>query len=142
MILLLNAATTLFMTGVIWFVQVVHYPLFGSVGTAAFTRYAARHTDLTTFVVVGPMFAELITAALLVWRRPPLLGAWEVWLGLGLVGLIWVSTALLQVPRHSELGQGFSVSAHTALVTTNWLRTVAWTLRSGLVLWWLARALR
>ncbi len=141
MTLLLNAAATLLMTGLIWFVQVVHYPLFGAVGSEAFVQYEARHTDLTTWVVIGPMVAELITAGLLVWRRPPFLSVWEVWLGLALVGLIWASTALLQIPRHSELARGFSVSAHLALVGTNWLRTAAWTVRSGLVFWWLVRAL-
>ena len=32
-LLLVHAASTLFMAGVIWFVQVVHYPLMASVGT-------------------------------------------------------------------------------------------------------------
>ena len=32
LLLLLHAAATLFMTGLIWFVQVVHYPLFARVG--------------------------------------------------------------------------------------------------------------
>lgn len=31
-LLLVHAAVTLYMTGVIWFVQVVHYPLFSCVG--------------------------------------------------------------------------------------------------------------
>ena len=142
LIFLLNIAATLFMTGVIWFVQVVHYPLFAGVGAETFAVYAARHSNLTTFVVIVPMFTELVTAALLVWRRPPELAAWEVWLGLGLVGIIWLSTALLQVPQHTTLGAGFDGAAHTTLVTTNWLRTAAWTLRSALVLWWLTQLLR
>ena len=37
-LLLVNAATTLFMVGVIWFVQSVHYPLFSRVGEAAFSK--------------------------------------------------------------------------------------------------------
>ncbi len=135
--LLLNAAATLFMTGLIWFVQVVHYPLFAAVGSAEFARYGARHAD-TTLVVLVPMLTELVTACLLVWHRPPSLGAREVWLGAALVGMVWLSTAFLQVPRHGELARGFDASAHAALVTTNWLRTAAWTLRSGLVLRWLA----
>jgi hypothetical protein len=53
------------MTGLIWFVQVVHYPLFDEVGQAQFTSYEARHTNLTTIVVVVPMFIELISSAAL-----------------------------------------------------------------------------
>lgn len=139
MALLLNIASTLFMTGVIWFVQVVHYPLFDGVGLDGFELYETRHSNLTTFVVIVPMFVELITAALLVWKRPALLNVWKVWLGLGLVGIIWLSTAFLQVPQHSKLALGFDVSAHGFLVSSNWLRTAAWTLRSALVVVWLSR---
>ena len=141
MTLLLNVASTLFMTGLIWFVQVVHYPLFNSVGLDGFARYEARHSDLTTLVVIVPMFVELITATLLVWQRPSPVNGWEAWLGLGLVGVIWLSTAFLQVPQHTLLAEGFSESAYAFLVGSNWLRTVAWTLRAGLALWWLSRLL-
>ena len=137
-VLLTNAAATLFMTGLIWFVQVVHYPLFGGVGANEFAAYETRHSDLTTYVVIGPMFAELITAALLVWRRPAV-PTWELWAGLGLVGIIWLSTALLQVPQHTTLTAGFDARAHGLLVSSNWIRTAAWTLRSLIVLRWLHR---
>lgn len=138
---LLNAVSTLFMTGLIWFVQVVHYPLFNGVGALNFAAYEKRHSDLTTYVVIVPMFIELITAALLVWQRPDFISGREAWLGLGLVGIVWLSTALLQVPQHSILGTGFNEGAYSKLVVTNWLRTVAWSLRAVLVFMWLRRLL-
>ena len=46
-----HAAATLYMTGLIWFVQVVHYPLMGLTGKAEFSAYEQRHTLLTTWVV-------------------------------------------------------------------------------------------
>ena len=141
MTLVLNIVSTLFMTGLIWFVQVVHYPLFNGVGAAGFSDYETRHADLTTYVVIMPMFVELITAVLLVWRRPDFIGNWEAWVALALVGVIWGSTALLQVPQHNVLAAGFNDTAHQLLVTSNWLRTIAWTLRAVLVTWWLSRAL-
>jgi uncharacterized membrane protein len=134
-VLLLHAAATLFMVGLIWFVQVVHYPLFAAVGEEGFARYETLHNRLTTWVVGPPMLVELAAALALVFRRPPEVPGWAAWLGLGLVGVIWLSTAFLQVPRHQRLTAGFDAAAHGALVTTNWLRTVAWTLRGGLALW-------
>ena len=56
---LLHLIPTTFMAGVIWFVQVVHYPLFRGVGEHAFRCYEERHTVLTTWVVLPPMVAEL-----------------------------------------------------------------------------------
>lgn len=142
LLLLAHAAATLFMVGLIWFVQVVHYPLFAQVGSEAFAAYATSHAQRTTYVVVGPMLVELITALLLVWRGPPAgTPAVLAWVGLGLVGVVWLSTLWLQVPRHSALASGFQLEPWRALVTSNWLRTVAWTARGGLILYMLARAM-
>ena len=139
LIFTLHLASTLFMTGVIWFVQIVHYPLFGGVGEADFAAYEGRHTWLTGLVVAPPMLIELATGAALVWRRPEGVPLQEVVIGLALLGVIWFSTYLLQIPRHTILSEGFDVAAHRELVLTNWLRTVAWSLRAGLVLWWTYR---
>ncbi len=134
-ILLLHLGATLFMVGLIWFVQIVHYPLFGEVGEAGFARYEQLHASRTTWVVGPPMLLELATALFLIYRRPPGVSAWAVWLGLALLGVIWLSTAFLQVHRHNALGQGFDTATHRALVVSNWVRTAAWSLRGGLVLW-------
>jgi hypothetical protein len=141
-VLLLNAAATLFMTGLIWFVQIVHYPLFNAVGADKFIAYEIRHSNLTTLVVIVPMFVELITSVLLLWQRPEGIANWQLWLGAILVGVIWFSTAFLQVPQHSVLGAGFDSKAHQLLVTTNWLRTFAWSMRSLLVLFWLYQRMK
>ena len=125
------------MTGVIWFVQIVHYPLFSGVGEADFAPYEGRHIWLTGLVVAPPMLVELATGVALLWLRPEEVSLLEVILGLALLGVIWLSTYLLQTPRHRTLGRGFDVTAHRELVLTNWLRTAAWSLRASLVLWWL-----
>ena len=61
----------------------------------------------------------------------------QIWTGLGLVIVIWASTALLQIPLHNSLGRGLDLEAIEKLVSGNWVRTVAWSMRSILVLWWL-----
>ena len=53
------------MTGLIWFVQVVHYPLFERVAVQIFASYQQAHQRLTTWVVApallvqAPLHAEL-----------------------------------------------------------------------------------
>ena len=139
-VLLTNLAATLLMTGVIWTVQVVHYPLFAGVGADVWPAYEAAHQSRIT-VVVGPlMVAELATAVWLVLDRPPGVPAWAVVAGAALVGVVWASTAFVQVPLHAALGAAFDADAHRQLVATNWVRTAAWTLRGGLVLWMAAQA--
>jgi hypothetical protein len=134
LLLLTHAAATLFMVGVIWFVQVVHYPLFDRVGTSDFSAYSTRHTTVTGLVVGPPMILEAGTAVALVVWTPPGISVSLVWTGLLLVAGIWLSTALLQAPRHTTLGRGFDPAAHRFLVTSNWLRTVLWSLRGLVVL--------
>ena len=140
-ILLAHLAATLFMVGVIWFVQVVHYPLFSRVGSEKFSLYSEAHSRLTTYVVGPPMLVEASTALLLVFQRPEGVPLEAALIGLALVVAVWLSTALLQVPRHTTLGSGFDRRAWSGLVLSNWVRTVAWSARGGLVLWMAARAI-
>ncbi len=140
-VLLAHLAATLFMVGVIWFVQVVHYPLFSRVGSERFVPYSEAHSRLTTYVVGPPMIIEAATALLLVFSRPEGVSLATALIGLALVAVVWLSTALLQVPRHTTLGSGFDRRAWSGLVLSNWVRTVAWSARGVLVLWMAARAI-
>jgi hypothetical protein len=140
-LLLANLAATIFMTGLIWFVQIVHYPLFAGVGEPAFPAYSRAHQQWTTFVVGPPMLVEALTAGLLVAARPAFVPAWAAWAGLGLVAVIWLSTAILQVPAHGRLSAGFDAETGGFLVATNWIRTVGWTMRAALLVWLAARGL-
>jgi hypothetical protein len=127
-LLLAHAGATLLLTGLIWFVQVVHYPLFGLAGATGFRGYAEAHSRRTTWVVGPPMLVEAATAALLVIADPRALTV----VGAALLALVWLSTAVLQVPCHARLGAGFEAAVHARLVRTNWLRTVAWTGRAAI----------
>lgn len=140
-LLLLQALSTFAMTAVIWFVQLVQYPSFARVDAAGFSDFHAFHSTRITFIVGPLMILEALSAAALVWRPERVTGPWEVWLGLGLVALIWASTALLQVPMHQRLGAGFDEASWRFLCNSNWIRTLAWSLRAVLVGVWLHRAL-
>ncbi len=129
-ILLVNAFSTWFMTGLIWFVQVVHYPLFDGVGADNFQLYANRHRQLTSLVVAAPMLTEAFSSVVLaaVWSRTY---TWLLWFNLALVIAIWISTALCSIPCHEKLcASGYVGTTHQWLVLSNWSRTGLWTLRS------------
>lgn len=130
---LIQLLATWYMVGLIWMVQIVHYPLMGRVGEETFARYEMEHSRKITPIVGVPMLVELLTAAWMVFAAPPSLPRWVAVAGLTLVVLIWLSTALVQVPCHQRLAAGFDADAHQTLVRTNWFRTLLWTLR-GLVL--------
>jgi len=139
-VLLAHSTATWTMVGVIWFVQVVHYPLFGWVGPDHFVAYETRNTGRTAYVVGPPMAIEGLTALLLVADPPD--GIATIWplLGLGLLGVALLSTVALQVPAHTLLSQRFDQRIVDRLVTSNWIRTVAWSARGVLTLILMAHA--
>ena len=127
----LHDAATWYMTGVIWLVQLVQYPMFAHLDRTTFNQSHAFHTSAIATVVMPAMLLELACAAILAFRRPdPATIA-----GLALVGVIWAMTFFVIVPLHNRLGsEGFSSGVHVALVQWNWVRTLAWSARSGLIL--------
>ena len=133
-VLYLQVVSTICMAGLIWFVQIVHYPMFANVGAEAFTRYEGIHQRSTTYVVAPLMLVEIATASALTLMSPTKIDGWLIWTGLGLVIVNWATTAFLSVPCHDKLKNGFDEKIHQRLVSTNWIRTVAWSLRGGIVL--------
>ena len=136
LVLTLHATSTWAMFGLIWFVQVVHYPLFVFARTH-FTAFETQHRSLTGLVVAPIMLLELSAATLLLF---PFFGVdvWVRWLSFGLLVAVWLSTFFLQVPMHSLLNYGYFAAAHKRLVTTNWVRTAGWSLRAllaAVMLW-------
>lgn len=133
-----QCVATWYMVGVIWMVQLVHYPLMARVGSEQFVEYERQHVDQMGIVVVPAMLIELLTAVWLAVSMGSRSGG-VYWWGLGLVGLIWASTFLIQVPLHDQLSNAFDVAAHGRLVLSNWLRTVTWTARGAIVAWELSQ---
>lgn len=140
-LLLGQTATTLFMTGVIWIVQAVHYPLFARVGVDEFREYAEGHERRITPVVGIAMPVEAATAVLLLHFTPAGVDRSLLVVGAILLLPIWLSTAILQVPAHRRLRDGYDDRAASRLITTNWIRTSLWSVRSALILVVLAQAI-
>jgi uncharacterized membrane protein len=124
-----HAAVTAFLAGLIWVVQLVHYPLFDRVEERAFPSFHAAHSRRISLIVVPAMALEALLALLLVLRPPPGVSPGLAVAGLLLVAVNALSTAFLQVPLHRRLATGFDPGAHRALVRTNVVRTIAWSAR-------------
>ncbi|MFT7669385.1 MAG: hypothetical protein ACI8X5_002085 [Planctomycetota bacterium] len=139
-LLLAHAAATWALVGLIWMVQIVQYPGFAHVGATEFANFHEQHLSRITWIVAFLMGAELLTGLALLLDRPAGVSTASLWFGMGLIGVNWACTAFVSVPLHARLTK-LDRTAQSALVRTNWLRTIAWTLRGAWILFALRAAL-
>ena len=137
LMLIAHALSTSMMAGLIWFVQIVHYPLMSQVGDSNFVYYERAHTRTTTWVVAPVMIVELLSSIYLLAQADQPVVILPI-VGFIALCVIWSSTLLLQVPAHRILEQHFDAKIHARLVRTNWIRTLLWSLRSLIAMWMLA----
>lgn len=133
LVLLANLFATCFMAGVIWIIQVVHYPLFDHVSPEQFCRFHQRHSRSISAVVALPWLVELLTSAVLVFLlNESVSPVWQILVWTGAVMAIFpvALTIWLQIPCHQALANRFDTQVHRRLVVTNWLRTLAWSLHA------------
>jgi hypothetical protein len=137
--LVIHAAATWCLVGLIWIIQVVHYPLFKDVGRGGFVSYHERHMALISWVVGPLMLAEVGSAVLLL-----LLGERSLlfFVSIAPLAMVWLSTVLLQVPLHQRLAHGYDSAAINRLVSTNGWRTFGWTVRGICVVLLLVQKIR
>lgn len=134
LLILGNLIIAAFLTGLIWFVQMVHYPIFHKVPAQQFITFQQAHLATTGQVVAFPMLIELGLSIWLITYKLPGNLQWLNYAALGLVLLIWAVTFFVSVPLHNQLAtNGYNWNAVQQLITTNWIRTVAWTVRMGLM---------
>jgi hypothetical protein len=141
-VLVVQVVVTLLLTGFIWTIQVLHYPLFELVGDDTFVAYEAAHSARVTWLIVVPWAVQGLTTAWVLLAPPAGVPRWLA-LAAGVAAALTVLiTVTLSVPAHVELADGFAAEAHRRLVTTNWLRTAAWTAHAAMSVWMLLRHLR
>ena len=151
-LLLVHLAATWALVGLIWTIQLVHYPSFAHVAPDRWAEAHAFHSARITWIVAPLMLTELATGLILalssvtsgsaagaatsIANTPSMIGPPVIAfrLGLALIVAIWLATFLLSVPAHNLLSRGYDPGVHRHLVQTNWVRTIAWTLRGLLLL--------
>ena len=126
------------MTTILWFVQLVHYPLFLAVPKQALIHYSEKHQVRISTLVMPGMLIEISSLIWLGKEFNDLL----IWKGLIICTLIvWGSTFFVQVPLHKQLTISPNYDDVLKLIKTNWLRTIFWTVKCILAFYLLKEAL-
>ncbi len=126
MLLLLHAATTCFLAGLSWVVQLVVYPSFGIVGPSEqWPSFHAAHSRRITYAVGLPWLVQGVTlAALLVTDTGP---RWLLALATACALATVALTVWGAVPTHERLSSFDNGLLHRLLRISAW-RTAAWTI--------------
>ena len=108
LLFLLHVGSTLYMMGLIWFVQVVHYPLHAHVGAEQFSNYQHLHMNWTTFVVGPPMLIEMATTVWFLLEPPLHIPNSYFWIGAAMLGIQhWFPLCKLDGPPFMRLSCDF-----------------------------------
>jgi hypothetical protein len=129
-LLLINAFFSWLMTGLMWYVQLVHYPSFLLVKDNQFQKFHQFHTTATSSVVMLPMVLEMVSALFLIMAKPQEKMLYAIFV---LLVAVWSVTFFVSVPAHNELAKGYNENIVNHLIGTNWIRTISWTLKSVLL---------
>ena len=130
------------MFGVIWIVQVVHYPLMRFVSGEQFAGFESAHRMRISWVV-GPLMAvEGVCVLAFLFAPPAGLPWWLPWAGAGAEAIAIGTTVFVSAPLHDGLNAHFDPAALHRLIATNWIRTAAWTGRAALAIAILVAVLR
>ncbi len=124
-----NTIATAVMVGVIWFVQIVHYPLLAQFGETQSVAVAQLHQQRTGYVVGLPMLIEGLSTLWLLARTPDGVTVLLPWVNAVLLAVALGSTLFLSVPLHAKMAVSHNDETGRRLVLTNWPRTIAWTAR-------------
>lgn len=135
LILLMHLFSCFFMTGLIWLIQLIHYPAMRHIKKESFSAFHLFHSQRITFIVGPVMTLEFATAVSIFFQHNL-----NTWSSLNLIGvlIIWGATAFLSVPAHNKLAQNYNEQTLQSLINTNWIRTMTWTGRSIFILYILA----
>lgn len=113
----------------IWFVQILHYPSFHFHDKATFPESMKFHQNRISLIVVPLMICELILSLWFLSQD----FSFNNLLTLIIIIFLWVYTFLVFVPLHKKLLIGKNDQLIIKLVKANWIRTVFWTIKFGII---------
>ena len=132
--LLLLLTVSSVMTGVIWVIQLLVYPNFSMISKKEFGSFHDKHMKKISVIVMPVMLIELGLTVIVTINYFYTNISKLVLMNSLLLAIIWLSTVFIQVPHHKELKRHYSKEFVSILVSFNWLRTIAWTAKTIVII--------
>ena len=128
-LLTLQVAISWGLVVLIWLVQLIIYPSLQQIPEKGFVGYHRWYVKKITWIVLPLMIGEATLAVAWLMDAPNI----GPILSMMMVLLVWLSTFCVQVPIHNRLKNGKEINLIRRLVATNWIRTIAWSIKATIV---------
>ncbi len=126
LLLLIQLIISALFTGLVWLVQLTHYPAFHFIDKELWQSFHQFHSSSISIMAMPLMLCELALAVYGLWIDP---SVWSIAAG-SLVAIIWGNTFLQAVPLHGALAAQKDKLKIKKLVRVNSIRTIASTART------------
>ena len=126
----IHLLATAILTGAIWVIQLIHYPVFKYIDKSYFKLFMKFHVRGILIFVLPFMLIEIVSGTYLF-----IIGHNSILFLFSLVilYLIWISTLSIFSNYHKKLQHDKDNDIINKLVKYNWFRTLGWTVRLILI---------
>ena len=124
---IIHLVFTCIMVGVIWVMQLVHYPSFHFIDSSRYRSFQNFHMKNISFIVVPAMIFELGSGLIILYYN--IQDSFWFFISMLMLITIWIITAVFFTALHGKLTRGYDRVIVDSLVRINWIRTGLWTAR-------------
>ncbi|CAN5348406.1 hypothetical protein BH11BAC5_BH11BAC5_43500 [soil metagenome] len=109
--------------------QLQHYGIYPFVGKENFKNYISANNKAALIPAILPAMVMLILSVILIFIRPVFMTTWEAIVSLALNIIAFISTFKWQRKLQSDMANtGYDEEKIKLLLSTNWIRTIAFIL--------------
>jgi hypothetical protein len=109
--------------------QLQHYGIYPFVGKENFKSYISANNKAALIPAILPAMVMLILSVILIFIRPVFMTTWEAIVSLALNIIAFISTFKWQRKLQSDMANtGYDEEKIKLLLSTNWIRTIAFIL--------------
>jgi hypothetical protein len=136
-----NLCASVFMTGIIWFIQFVQYPLLNHVSSFDFGCYYKKFISRIAWIIYPMIIIEIGFASWLSFLPMQSKLQLPILITYILLAAASLNTFLIQAPLNQKLQVTFDKGILSKILFYNWIRLFSWTMRT-LILGWIILLLK
>jgi hypothetical protein len=142
LILVLFIGFSLYNMGNMMSLQLQHYSLYPLINPDNFLKYIKGNNKAALLPAIIPGLTNIVLSIVLVIKKPETVSSAFVYIGLTMNLVAITSTIIWQARIQGQMaGTGFDAMKIQTLISTNWIRTIAYSVNGIMSIWFLTSIL-